>query len=146
MIACYLSFTPSSLKCLPTLGSSLPLSLATLGLLYIWAACRLQSFTCASLCLHLSPTVRLCLAILDICLPALGCCVRLCLAACRLQPFAVAASALQSFVSQLWTSQALVAECFDFGKPKVFGAYGGVTFFCFWEVFGLMDLWGFTIV
>ena len=50
----------------------------------LWAACRLQSFTFASLCLHLSPSSGL------LCLPlpcnplhlspALGCCVRLCLA------------------------------------------------------------------
>ena len=38
----------------------------------------------------------------------------------------MAASALQSFVSQLWTSQALVAECSDIEKHKLFGVYGGV--------------------
>ena len=50
------------------------------------------------------------LAILYICLPA------------------VAASALQSFVPQLWTLQALVTECSDFDKHKLFGVYGGVIF------------------
>ena len=38
----------------------------------------------------------------------------------------MAASALQSFVSQLWTSQALVAECSDIERHKLFGVYGGV--------------------
>ena len=46
------------------------------------------------------------------------------------------ASALQSFtcvlaslcISQLWTSQALVAECSDIEKHKLFGVYGGVIF------------------
>ena len=76
--------------------SSLPLSLATLHICLpaalpcnitfvsqFWAACRLQSFTLSfnSLCLPaLDCCVRLCLAILYICFAALGCCVRLCLA------------------------------------------------------------------
>ena len=34
---------------------------------------------------------------------------------------AVSASALQSFVSQLWTSQALVAECSEFETQTVWG-------------------------
>ena len=42
---------------------------------------------------------------------------------------AVAASAWQSFVSQLWTSQALVAECSDFENHKLFGVYGSVIYF-----------------
>ena len=29
-------------------------------------------------------------------------------------------------VSQLWTSQALVADCSGFEKHKLFGVYGGV--------------------
>ena len=33
----------------------------------------------------------------------------------------MAASALQSFVCQLWTSQALVAECSDLENHKLFG-------------------------
>ena len=42
---------------------------------------------------------------------------------------AVSASALQSFVSQLWTSQTVVAECSDVEKHKLFGVYGGVILF-----------------
>ena len=71
----------------------------------------------------------------------LSCCVRLCLAslyiclhvACNLSTCvsqlwtAVAASALL-FFSQLWTSQALVAESSDFENYKLFGVYGGVVY------------------
>ena len=46
----------------------------------------------------------------------------------------MAASALQSFVSQLWTSQTLVAECSDIEKHKLFGVYGGVIFMFLSEV------------
>ena len=140
-----------------TCASSLPLSLATRHICLpaallcnplhlspssgLRVACnRLQlspvsASALQSLILHLSPSsdccVHLCLAILYlspssglhvasnplhlsprvyICLPALD-------------------SALQSFVSQLWRSQALVAECSDFEKHKLFGVYGGVILF-----------------
>ena len=46
-----------------------PLPCNPLFVTQLWAACRLQSFTFVSLCLHLSPSSGLCLAVL--CLPAL---------------------------------------------------------------------------
>ena len=57
----------------------LPLPCNPLFVTQLWAACRLQSFTFVSLCLHLSPR-----------------------------------------------SQALIAECSDIEKHKLFGVYGGV--------------------
>ena len=53
---------------------------------------------------------RLCLAILYVRLPALGCCGRLCLAILCLPALDVASSS------------------FDFEKHKLFGVYGGVIF------------------
>ena len=70
-----------------------PLPCNPLFVTQLWAACRLQSFTFVSLCVY-------------ICLPALDCCGRLCLAI---------------LVSQLWTSQALVAECSDLKTQTVWG-------------------------
>ena len=55
--------------------------------------------------------VRPCLAILYTCLPALGCCGRLCLAILCLPALDVASSS------------------FDFEKHKLFGVYGGVISF-----------------
>ena len=97
-------------------------------------------------------TCSITLTSLCVCLPALDCCIHLCLAILYLSPSsglhvacnplhvspcvyivsqlwtAVAASALQSFVSQLWTSQGLVAERSGFEKHKLFGVYGGVIY------------------
>ena len=70
-----------------------PLPCNPLFVTQLWAACRLQSFTFVS-------------SVSTICLPALDCCGRLCLAI---------------LVSQLWTSQALVAECSDLKTQTVWG-------------------------
>ena len=120
--------------CLPALGCvSLAIVYICLPALTAVSASALQSFTCV-------------LASLCICLPALDCCIRLCLAILYLSPSSALHvvcnplhlspcvyiclpaldSALQFFVSQLWTSQALVAECADFEKHKLFGVYGGI--------------------
>ena len=150
--------------CLPALDCCIRLCLAILNLSPssgLRVACNPLHFV--FLCLHLSPSSGLLWPPLPckplfvtqlwaalspcvyICLRALDCCIRLCLAILYLSPSfglhvacnplhfvplcltAVAASALQSFVSQLWTSQALFAECSDFEKHKLFGVYGGVT-------------------
>ena len=71
-----------------------PLPCNPLFVTQLWAACRLQSFTFVPLCVYM-------------CLPALDCCGRLCLAI---------------LVSQLWTSQALVAECSDFENTNCLGS------------------------
>ena len=138
------SFCPS---CLPSVSFCLPLVSLVVPLLvgHCVRLVFLLSFTFASPLAcnpsHLSPSCSalqyyICLsalgcvslAILYIviclpCLPALDCCVRLCLAILYIvsQLWAAAsASALQSFVSQLWTSQTLVAECSDIEKHKLF--------------------------
>ena len=63
------------------------------------------------------------LASLCICLPALDCCIRLCLAILYFSP----SSGLQ--VACNLSSQALVAECSDLEKHKLFGVHGGVNCF-----------------
>ena len=73
----------------------------------LWAACRLQSFTFASLCPHLWAAVSASAQSFTF-VPAPGCCARLCLPILN------------------FTLVSLFAECSDFEKHKLFGAYGGV--------------------
>ena len=109
--------------CRPALGCM------SLAILYIC----LPALPCLPLAcnpLHVSPSsdccVRLCLAIRCTCLPALDCCIHLCLAILKFTcvsqlSTAISAFALHSFVSQLWTSQTLVAECSDLKTQTVWG-------------------------
>ena len=115
------SFTCAAQHWTPLSASCLQLQLLCPAILYIclpaWAVCRLQSFSFVSLCLHLSPSSGLLcpplpcdpsfvsqlsavLAILYMYLPV---------SACVSQLWTAVSSALQSLVSQPWTSQTLVA-------------------------------------
>ena len=106
-----------SLTCVPQLWTAVSTSASEsfTFVTQLWAAVSAsawQFFTFVCCCLH--P----CLAILYICLPVSTFVFQL--------RTVVSASALQSFVSQLWTSQTLVAECSDFEKRRLFGVYGGI--------------------
>ena len=98
---------------LPALGCCVRLSLAILyNCLPVLGLAIL--YICARNPLHVSPRSRLLY-------PPLPC-----------NPFFVSqlwtvvpAFALQSFVSRLWRSKALVVECSDFEEHKLFGVYGG---------------------
>ena len=82
------------------------------------SASALQSFACV-------------LASLCICLPALDCCIRLCLAILYLSPSWAACLQSFTFVSlrlYLSPSSGRRKLCSDFEKHNLFGVYGGVIF------------------